>query len=252
MTGKIFLVTGAATGIGRAIAIRAGKEGCCVIAADIADAGETVDAIVAEGGHAAWYQCDVRDAESVEQLFDLVEKNHGPVSVLINNAGTMGRWPLSIPETSEEDWYRILDTNLKSVFLCSRRVIPKMRKRRQGAIVNIASELAFVVAEGCAVYCASKAAIVQLSKAMAAEEVQYGIQVNCVCPGPVDTQMLLPSVDSDELSPENAVAESASFTSIGRVGRPEEIANVVWFAASPEASYMVGSTLLVDGGVTLT
>ena len=252
MSDKVFLVTGAATGIGRAIALRAASEGCFVIAADLSDSTETVASILAAGGAAAAYQCDVSDGPSVDALFTRVEKNHGPIDVLVNNAGTMGRWPLSVLDTTEEDWHSILDTNLKSVFLCSRRAIPGMRKAQQGVIVNIASELAFVVAEGCGVYCASKAAILHLSKALAVEEAVHGIRVNCVCPGPVDTQMLLPTVNNDELSSENAVAESASFTSVGRVGKPEEIANVVWFAASSEASFMVGSALLADGGVTLT
>jgi NAD(P)-dependent dehydrogenase (short-subunit alcohol dehydrogenase family) len=252
MEKSIVVVTGAAMGIGRAIAMRAARENCVVIAADINEADATVAAILAAGGHAEAYQCDVRSADSIDELFDWVEDTHGAVDILINNAGTMGRWPLSLPDISETDWYTVFDTNVKSVFLCCRRVLPMMRKRGAGAIVNIASELAFVVAEGCAVYCASKAAILQLTKAIAVDEAKHGIRVNCVCPGPVDTQMLLPSVESEELSPESAVAESASLTSVGRVGRPEEIANVVWFAASPEASYMVGSALLVDGGVTLT
>ena len=249
MARSIVVVTGAATGIGRAIALRAARENCVVIAADINDTDDTVAAISAEGGQATSYQCDVRSADSIDNLFSWVEDTHGDVDILINNAGTMGHWPLSLPDVSEDNWYTVFDTNVKSVFLCCRRVLPMMRKRGDGAIVNIASELAFVAADGCSVYCASKAAVLHFSRALAAEEAKYGVRINCVCPGPVDTQMLT-SFAADAPAG-NSVEDAASYTALGRVGKPDEIANVVWFAASKEASFMIGSVLVADGGVSI-
>jgi len=244
---KVVVVTGAASGIGRAIALRAAQDGHTVIVADIQEPAETVEAISSSGGTAIPHLCDVRDSSSVESLFATVRESFGHVDILINNAGTMGRWPLSVSEMTESDWHTVFETNVKGVFLCCKHALPQMRERRSGVIVNIGSELAFVGAEGCSVYCASKAAVVHLTRSMAIEEAQFGIRINSVCPGPVDTEMLTPTVGD---VPTELEAETLSTTALKRLGRPEEIAEVVWFAASEGASFMIGSALLADGGVT--
>ena len=242
---KRVVITGAASGIGQAIALRASQDGHGVIAVDIKDSVETVERISSAGGKATSYACDLRNDGLVTDLFKRIERDHGGVDILVNNAGTMGRWPLSLTETIEDDWYTIFETNVKSVYLCSREVLPGMRKRGSGVIVNIASELAFKAAEGCTIYCASKGAVVQFSRALAVEEARNGIRVNVVCPGPIDTQLLEPTLGE---IPEDNDAQSFAGTALKRLGRPEEIAEVVWFAASERASYMIGSVILADGG----
>ena len=142
-------MTGAASGIGQAIALRISRDGHMVIAVDINESTATVEKITAEGGQATSYSCDLREDAAVADLFEYIEENHGTVDILINIAGTMGRWPLSLTETKEDDWYSIFDTNVKSAYLCCRQVLPGMRQRGAGVIVNIASELAFKAAQGC-------------------------------------------------------------------------------------------------------
>jgi len=247
---KIVVVTGAASGIGQAIAWRAARDGHIIIAVDIQEPDDTIEFISNNGGKAAPFLCDLRDSQSVEGLFAWIRKTYGVVDVLVNNAGTMGRWPLSITEMTESDWHTIFDTNVKSIFLCCRQVLPEMRKRGSGVIVNIASELAFVAAQGAAVYCASKAAVVQLTRALAVEEAKYGIRINSVCPGPVDTGMLKPTVGTTPDEVESEISAAATSTVLQRLGTPKEIAEVVWFAASEGASFMVGSALIADGGAT--
>lgn len=243
---KNVVVTGAASGIGQAIALRISRAGHLIIAVDIDESTATVEKITAEGGKATSYSCDLRNDELVTDLFDRIEEAHGAIDILINNAGTMGRWPLSLTETREEDWYTIFDTNVKSVYLCCRQVLPGMRKRGSGVIVNIASELAFKAAEGCTLYCASKGAVVQFTRSLAVEEASNGIRINVVCPGPVDTGLLLPTLGE---VPEDNDEQSYAQTALKRLGKPEEIAEVVCFAASEGASYMVGSVIMADGGV---
>ncbi len=243
---KNVVVTGAASGIGQAIALRVSREGHMIIAVDINESTTTVEKITAEGGQAISYTCDLRHGDAVTRLFNQIDEVNGAVDILINNAGTMGRWPLSLTETNEDDWYGIFDTNVKSVYLCCQQVLPGMRQRGSGVIVNIASELAFKAAEGCAIYCASKGAVVQFTRALAVEEASKGIRINAVCPGPVDTGLLLPTLGD---MPDDNSEQSCSQTALKRLGKPEEIAEVVCFAASEGASYMIGSIIMADGGV---
>ncbi len=243
---KNVIVTGAASGIGQAIALRAAREDHLIIAVDIRESTETVEKISSEGGTAISCVCDLRNDRSVVDLFERIEEKHGPIDILINNAGTMGRWPLSLTETTEDDWYTVFDSNVKSTYLCCRQALSGMRKRGSGVIVNIASELAFKSAAGCTIYCASKGAVVQFTRALAVEEAPNGIRINAVCPGPIDTGLLLQTVGQ---VPEDNDVQSSSQTALKRLGKPEEIAEVVWFAASDAASYMIGSIIMADGGV---
>ena len=243
---KNVVVTGAASGIGQAIALRISRDEHLIIAVDINESSATVEKIIAAGGQAISYSCDLREDASVTDLFARIEEAHGAIDILINNAGTMGRWPLSLTETKEDDWYNIFETNVKSIYLCCRQVLPGMRRRGSGIIVNIASELAFKAAEGCTLYCASKGAVVQFTRALAVEEASNGIRINVVCPGPVDTGLLRPTLGE---VPEDNDEQSSSQTALKRLGKPEEIAEVVCFAASDGASYMIGSVIMADGGV---
>lgn len=246
---KIVVVTGAAAGIGRAITQCAADSGSTVILLDIREAPEAVEKIKAAGGTAFSYQCNVADPLSVKKVFSHIHQAHGAVDVLINNAGTMGRWPVAVTEATDRDWHTIFETNVKSTFLCCRQVLPAMRAKGTGVIVNIGSELAMVGAEGCSLYCASKAAIVHFTRALAVDEARHGIRVNCVSPGPVDTNLLNPTAGNDE-GVESARISSARSTLVNRLGTPEEIAKVTWFVASAGVDFMTGSAILVDGGVT--
>lgn len=247
MTNRIILVTGAAGGIGKATALRMAEEGDVIIASDIRSAEDTANEIIAQGGKSASYDCDVTDENSIGDLFSRIESEHGPVDVLVNVAGTMGRWPLSLTELTVDDWNKVFDTNVKSIFLTCKRALPGMRQKQNGIIVNVASELAFVAGGGCANYCASKAAVVQFTRAIAVEEASSGIRANSVCPGPIDTPLLRPTIGGNEDESADADAET---TALGRLGQPEEIAEVICFAASEKASFMTGSAIMSDGGVT--
>jgi NAD(P)-dependent dehydrogenase (short-subunit alcohol dehydrogenase family) len=182
-------------------------------------------------------------------LFEDTERSLGGVDILINCAGTMGKWPLTLPETTDEMFDEVFGVNVKGTYLCCREAIASMRSRGHGSIVNIGSELAFKAAPGATLYCAAKAAVVQFSRALAVEEAANGIRVNVVCPGPVDTNLLNPTVGT---IPADIAAQSFAQTAMGRLGTPAEIAEVVWFVAGDKASYMTGAVVPVDGGALAT
>lgn len=246
---KVVAITGAASGIGRACALGAAENGARVASIDRVPAREVADSIAAAGGTHIELCCDVRDTRAVTQSFADIEANLGGLDALINCAGSMGNWPKAVVETSDEDWDLVVDTNLKGVFNCCRAALPSLRRSRAGAIVNVASELGIVGAEGLVVYGASKAGVIQLSRALAVEEGANGVRVNCVCPGPVDTPFLVPPGCSRAEADEER-REAASHTVLGRLGEPVEIANVLLFVVSERASFMTGSVIVVDGGVT--
>ena len=243
------MVTGAASGIGQAIAIRAAQDGHRVACVDIRDQTDTLDRIQATNGKATVHACDLRDAEAVRKLFADVEDSYGGPDILINSAGTLGSWPLSLTETTGDMFDEVFGVNVKGTYLCCRAALGAMRQRGHGSIVNIGSELAFKAAPGATLYCAAKAAVVQLSRALAVEEAQNGIRVNVVCPGPVDTALLNPTVGP---VPPDIKAQSFDQTAMQRLGTPEEIAEIVWFVASDKASYMTGAVIPVDGGALAT
>ena len=244
--GKVVAVTGAASGIGRACAIGAANEGARVALIDRAETQSFEAEIAAAGGVADSICCDVQDTDAVKQAFSRIKKKLHRLDVLINCAGTMGNWPKPVSDTTDEDWDLVVDTNLKGVFACCRVALPMLRESK-GAIVNIASELGLVGAAGLVIYGAAKAGVIQLSRALAVEEGPNEIRVNCVCPGPVDTPFLIPPQAGDV---EQERRGAASSTIVGRLGTAQEIADVVLFVASPKASFMTGSVVVVDGGVT--
>ena len=239
-TNKIVMVTGAAHGIGRAIALRFGSEGAQVIVNDVNAQGAeaTVQAITTSGGLAVPGVADVSDKSQVDRLFDSVLERFGTVNVLVNNAG-LTRVDRHFLEADEAWWDRILAVNLKSVFLCSLRAAQVMARRHQGVIINMSSGGATHSHRGMAAYDASKGGIEALTRAMALDLAPYGIRVNALVPG---------SIDSHGLSPE-VKRERGATIPLGRMGKPEELAGPAAFLASEDASYITGHIIAVDGGL---
>jgi 3-oxoacyl-[acyl-carrier protein] reductase len=237
---KVVLVTGAAHGIGRAIALRFGSEGGQVIVNDVNVQGveDTVQAITANGGSATAGIADVSDKSQVDRLFDTVLERFGTVDVLVNNAGLINV-ERHFLEADEAWWDRVLAVNLKSVFLCSFRAAHVMARRRQGVIINMSSGGATRSHRGMAAYDASKGGIEALTRAMALDLAPYGIRVNALVPGSIDTQGMNP-----EIKQERGVT-----IPLGRVGESEELAGPAVFLASEDASYVTGHILVVDGGL---
>ncbi|MDE0417322.1 MAG: glucose 1-dehydrogenase [bacterium] len=245
--GKTVIVTGAGSGIGFAATQRFAADGATVIMADVRDAGEEAAQLAAAGNDVRFVRTDVSREAEVQALIDGVVSCNGGVDVLVNNAGIV--LARTVLDTTLDEWDRLLDVNLKGVFLCARAVIPVMRQQNRGVIVNVASEQGLVGTATNAAYTATKGGVIQLTKSMAIDHGGEGVRINCVAPGPVKT----PMIDAFLASVEDPQAELRGFvdaTILKRLGRPEEIANVIAFLASDEASYMAGSVVVVDGGLT--
>jgi NAD(P)-dependent dehydrogenase (short-subunit alcohol dehydrogenase family) len=247
MRRKVALITGAQSGIGLAAARLFAAEGAAAVLADVKDASELAHELALTGAEARFVHADVSSASQVSSLVEETLSAHGHLDVLVNNAGV--ELPKKITETTEAEWDRIMDVNLKGVFLCSRAAITAMRRQGSGVIVNVGSELGVVGGSEIAAYCASKGGVVQLTKAMAVDHAADGIRVNCVCPGPVDTP-LLEAIIRGSSDPEKERRSILDKTLMKRFGQPTEIASAILFLASDESSYMTGSILLVDGGLT--
>ncbi len=246
LRGKTALITGAASGIGRATAVLFGKEGAAVVVHDIrADGQSTADAIIAAGGQAVFVQGDVTRAADCQSTVDKALAAFGGLHILVNNAGIIRR--ASVVDTTEEEWDRVMAVNVKSVFLLSKAAIPVMARAGGGVIVNTASGWGIDGGKDAASYCASKAAVVNLTRAMALDHADQNIRVNCVCPGDTDTPMLREEARQLGQDVKGFLARSAE-RPLGRMGRPEEIARVMLFLASDASSYVTGTALVVDGG----
>jgi NAD(P)-dependent dehydrogenase (short-subunit alcohol dehydrogenase family) len=247
MKDKVAVVTGAASGIGSATIRRFAAEGATVVAADIADASDSVHELARMGIAGRFFQVDVTKASQIESLVNDTLTSFGRLDVLVNNAGM--ELAKKITDTSEAEWDRLLDVNLKGVFLCAKASIPVMQRQGGGVIINVASELGLVGGSEIAAYCASKGGVVQLTKALAIDHASENIRVNCVCPGPVETPLLQAIIDGSS-DPDEERRNIVEKTLLKRVGQPDEIANVIAFLASSESSYMTGSIVVVDGGCT--
>jgi NAD(P)-dependent dehydrogenase (short-subunit alcohol dehydrogenase family) len=247
LAGKVAVVTGAASGMGRAVAETFAREGARVVVADLnAEGGaETVGRIAAGGGVARFVATNVGHAADVAQMVRAAEDTFGPVDVLYSNAGHGGGQ--AVHETAEADWDAVFDVNLKGVYLCARAVLPAMMERRTGAIVNVASTLGLAASVGRAAYCASKAGVVNLTRQMALDYAPYGIRVNCIAPGPIHTPMIEASFRR-AADPERDRRRVVANIPLGRLGQPEEIAKAALFLAGDDASFITGVVLPVDGG----
>lgn len=248
--GKVAIVTGAASGIGRATALAFAQKGASVALADI-DRAQGEDALreaIARGGRAIFVEADVSIEADTRKLVDQTAAAFGGIDILHNNAGIVSY--ATVPEMSAEEWDRVLAVNLKSVFLCSKYAIPEMVKRGGGVIVNSASAQGFASQPQIAAYAASKAGIIGMTRTMAIDHARDGIRVICVCPGPIDTPMVRRAASrfsSDD--PDAAMQGWADAQPMGRIGAPEEVANTVLYLASPDASLITGSALILDGGL---
>ncbi len=247
LAGKVALITGGASGIGRATARLFAREGAAIALADIqADAGQRIaDEIVQSGGRAFFEAVDVTRTADCRRLVERAIREFGRIDILFNNAGIIRR--TTVLDLSEDDWDRVMAVNVKSIFLLSREVIPHMQKAGAGAIVNTASGWGLTGGARAAVYCASKGAVVLLTKAMAIDHGPQKIRVNCICPGDTDTNML--REEAQQLGEESGrfLAESAK-RPLGRVGTPEEIAQAALYLSSDASSFVTGTALVVDGG----
>ncbi|OIQ83063.1 3-oxoacyl-[acyl-carrier-protein] reductase FabG [mine drainage metagenome] len=244
-SGRTALVTGAATGIGRAIAVAMAEAGATVIVnhlgrAELAD--ETVALIAAAGGSAWAVEADVSQGAAVRGMMDACLQRHGGVDILVNNAGILLEKPFL--DMRESEWDHVLATDLKSVFLCCQAALPAMLRRGGGCIINVASELGYLGRAGFTAYTAAKAGVITLTRSLA-REFAPKVRINAIAPGPVDTPMLA----LDQMSAAWAAKEAD--VPMGRVGRPEEIAATAVFLASAHASYYCGQTLSPNGGALM-
>ena len=249
VAGKAAIVTGAGTGIGRAIALALAREG-----ARVAVAGrrrekleEVAQAIRQVGGEALVTVCDVSsEADSYRAVKD-AEEAFGHVNVLVNNAGALS--VSTVESISVEEWDRLMATNLKGPFLMSRAVLPAMRQAGGGAIVNVGSVLGLVAMKDRAAYCASKGGVTMLTKAMALDHAQEKIRVNCICPAIVETDLIRELFSKSEEGRRARDTRLATLP-LGKFGKPDDIAELAVFLASEESSWMTGTAIPVDGGLT--
>lgn len=246
LENRVAIITGAGGGIGRACAREFAKEGARVVIADINNAGarETLQQIQSAGGDGLVVETDVASPESVQKLVAQTLSACAQIDVLLNNAAIQVN--KTVEDTTVEEWNGEIAVNLGGVFLCSKFFMPHLRKTR-GAIINMASVNGFFVEPMCAGYCATKAAIIGLTKAMAIDHGKEGIRVNCICPGYIDAGL---AWGYFEAQPDPAAARAAAgrLHALGRIGKPEEVARVAAFLASDDASFMTGSAVVVDGG----
>jgi NAD(P)-dependent dehydrogenase (short-subunit alcohol dehydrogenase family) len=254
LEGKVALVTGGGSGMGRASSLEFAAQGAKVVVADyVPEGGERTVAVIRDtGGEATFVQVDVSNAAQVEAMLKKVVDTYGRVDCAHNNAGIEGQI-VSTADCSLENWNRIIATNLTGVWLCLKYEIAQMLKQRGGAIVNTASAAGLKAVPGFVAYCASKHGVVGVTKVAAMEYAKAGIRINAVCPGPIDTPMLGRIIDVASSAGASAATSAVipspgNATPIGRNGKPEEVARVVAWLCSDAASYVTGVAMPVDGG----
>jgi NAD(P)-dependent dehydrogenase (short-subunit alcohol dehydrogenase family) len=247
LDGKCALITGGASGIGRATALLLAQQGAAVAVVDMNEAqGQAVaQAIIQAGGRAVFIHCDVSLAADCQRAVQETVEQLGDLDILSNNAGIIRR--ADVVGTTEAEWDRVMDVNVKSIFLLAKYAVPIMAQSGGGVIINTASGWGLKGGRNAVSYCASKGAVVNLTRAMALDHGAQKIRVNCVCPGDTDTPML--RHEAQQLGePEAKFMAEAAERPLGRYGQPEEIAQAVLFLASEASSFVTGAVLAVDGG----
>jgi NAD(P)-dependent dehydrogenase (short-subunit alcohol dehydrogenase family) len=249
LENRIAIVTGAATGIGRAIVERFVREGAVVIAADI-DADQLrilEDPLAGEGRRAEAIVVDVSEPDGVSQLVEGTVERHGGLHVVVANAAV--QYEKAVIETSPADWNRVIGVNLGGAYLLAKFSIPHLRVSGGGSIVNMASVNGFWAEPNLAAYTAAKGGLIALTKSIALDYGRYRIRCNCICPGYIDTGMAQRYFDTHP-SPEEARAEAAAMHALGRLGRADEVASMALFLASDESSFCTAQAFIVDGGLS--
>jgi NAD(P)-dependent dehydrogenase (short-subunit alcohol dehydrogenase family) len=245
LDGKVCVITGAGGGMGREAALLFSAEGARVCAADID--GDAAKTTADEARDAFAQRVDVADEQSVMQMMNATAERYGGIDVLYNNAGISPNDDASVLETSVEAWDRVQNVNAKGVFLCCKHGIPHLQRRGGGSVINVASFVALVGAATSQIsYTASKGAVLSMTRELAVQFARENIRVNALCPGPVETPLLL-SIFGDDPS---ALERRRAHWPTGRLAKPREVVNGALFLASDESSYVTGSTFLVDGGLT--
>jgi NAD(P)-dependent dehydrogenase (short-subunit alcohol dehydrogenase family) len=247
IAGKVAVITGGASGIGRATALLFAQAGASVLITDLNEPSgrEVEQEITSNAGKAAFERADVTADLDCRRVVERTCQVFGGIDILFNNAGIIRR--ATVLELTEEDWDRVMEVNVKAIFLMSRRVIPIMVRGGGGSIINMSSGWGLAGGAKAAVYCASKGAVVLLTKAMAVDHGAANIRVNCICPGDTDTAMLRNEARQLGETDDRFLAEAAR-RPLGRVGKPEEIAQAALYLASDASSFVTGTALVIDGG----
>jgi NAD(P)-dependent dehydrogenase (short-subunit alcohol dehydrogenase family) len=249
LAGKVALITGGGTGIGRAIAVAFAREGASVAIAGrrLEKIKEVVSEIEKHGGTALALQCDVSQAKDADRAINETSKKFGKLNVLVNNAGTLS--VSTVDTITEEDWDRVITVNLKGPFLMSRAALKEFRKNGGGTIVNIGSVLGLVAMKDRAAYCASKGGVTMLTKAMALDHAHENVRVNCICPSIVETELVKGLFDDSEQGKRLKQSRMGTIP-LGRFGKPADVADLAVFLASEESSWLTGAAIPLDGGLT--
>jgi NAD(P)-dependent dehydrogenase (short-subunit alcohol dehydrogenase family) len=247
--GKVAFVTGAASGIGRAAALAFSREGASVVAADVSEQAnrETAHMIEEQGGRALGVSCDVTHAKEVKAALAKTAEAFGRLDFAFNNAGIEPKKAASTADYPEEEWNRIIDINLRGVFLCMKHEIPLILKQGGGSIVNVSSGAGIIGIKGSPAYTAAKHGVIGLTRAAALDYAAQNIRVNVICPGYIDTPMMGRFTGGTPEGRAKVIAEEP----VGRMGKPEEIAAAVMWLCSDAAAFMIGHAMVMDGGQTV-